>query len=336
MSHVVYEPVLLGAIDASTTRPVEWVWNGLLARGDITLLTSAWKSGKTTLLASLLDSLDAGRPFLGRDTVPAASVIVSEEAPVHWAERRSIIPGGLRARLVSRPFSGTPSPDDWDALVAAAEAGRADAPLDLFVVDTLAAFLPGASESHVGTFLAFLRPLRRLAAGGTAVLVLHHPRKKASEAGSTSRGSGALLGYVDVIAELGGCGRLATDANRRRLTVRSRHPQAPESVVYEWVVGTSEFRVVTDGPDARFRENWEEVRRLLADRSAAVSVRDLLATWPEDRPAPSSQQLYDWLQRAAREGLAERTGRGTKGDPYRFALPGKRGWLADLPQLPPL
>lgn len=101
-------------------------------------------------------------------------------------------------------------------------------------------------------------------------------------------------------------------------------------------MGAPEFRVVADGADAQFHENWEEVRRLLTDRPAAASVRDLLATWPEERPAPSHQQLYGWLHRAVREGLAVETGRGTKGDPYRFELPRKRGWLADLPPFPPL
>jgi hypothetical protein len=31
-----------------------WVWDGVLARGDVSLLTGVWKSGKTTLLAGLL------------------------------------------------------------------------------------------------------------------------------------------------------------------------------------------------------------------------------------------------------------------------------------------
>ena len=168
------------------------------------------------------------------------------------------------------------------------------------------------------------------------MFVLHHPRRKESEAGSTARGSGALLGFVDVIAELGGCGRLASDANRRRLTVRSRHPSAPEAVVYEWVKGTPEFRVVADGTDARFRENWAEVCRVLADRPSGATAADLLTLWPEDRPGPSQQQLYGWLHRAVRDGLADRRGRGTKGDPYRFTLPSKRSVLADLPSLPPL
>ena len=35
-----------------------WVWDGVLARGDLSLLTGVWKTGKTTLLAGLLRALD--------------------------------------------------------------------------------------------------------------------------------------------------------------------------------------------------------------------------------------------------------------------------------------
>ena len=33
---------------------LEWLWHGFVAPGNLTLLTSLWKSGKTTLLALLL------------------------------------------------------------------------------------------------------------------------------------------------------------------------------------------------------------------------------------------------------------------------------------------
>ena len=36
------------------TAIVPWLWEGLLAAGNITLLTSVWKAGKSTLLALLL------------------------------------------------------------------------------------------------------------------------------------------------------------------------------------------------------------------------------------------------------------------------------------------
>ncbi len=40
--------------DCQPALPASWVWQGILSRGHITLLTSQWKSGKSTLLSLLL------------------------------------------------------------------------------------------------------------------------------------------------------------------------------------------------------------------------------------------------------------------------------------------
>ncbi|HMC66910.1 MAG TPA: AAA family ATPase, partial [Gemmataceae bacterium] len=37
--------------------PLAWLWHGYLKPGAVTLLTSRWKSGKTTLLSVLLSRL---------------------------------------------------------------------------------------------------------------------------------------------------------------------------------------------------------------------------------------------------------------------------------------
>ncbi|MBX9628602.1 MAG: helicase RepA family protein, partial [Gemmataceae bacterium] len=220
------------------------------------------------------------------------------------------------------------------ALVGAAEAGRAARPLDLFVVDPLATFLPGRTEADAGALLDFLDPLRRLAAGGTAVLVLHHPRRGRSEEGSSARGCGALLGYVDVVLELHRYGTLAADATRRRLVGLSRRRETPGALVYEWAPGTPDFRAVADPLAERFRDQWATVRGLLAARPRPATNKELLADWPADREPPSAAVLYQWLARAVGEGLAERTGHGTRYEPFRFGLPDKR--RPRLPDLDPL
>jgi hypothetical protein len=315
---------------ADAAYPTDWVWDGLLARGDIALLTGVWKTGKTTLLAGLLRA--AGGGFLGRPTNVRTAVVVSEESAGHWRERLAVIPVGPHARLVSRPFPARPTPAAWDDFLARAAAAYPPAGLDLFVVDPLAAFLPGRSESDAGTLLDFLAPLRRLAAGGTAVLVLHHPRKGKTEAGSLARGGGALSGSADTLLELHHVGRGRT-GTRRRLLVRSRRAGAADGLVYDWTPGTADFRAVPDDPESRFREDWDAVRGLLAGRPAPATHKELLADWPADDPAPPAAVLYDRLRRAAAAGLAERTGSGTKTDPFRFALPG-RGRRSLLPPLP--
>ena len=310
-----------------------WVWDGLFARGDLSLLTSVWKTGKTTLLAGLLRALGGGGEFLGRACPAGRAVVVSEESWDIWGERERAIPGGPHARVLARPFLARPTAAEWDDLVREAEDLRADGPLDLFVVDTLGTFFPGRSESDAGALLDFLAPLRRLAAGGTAVLVHHHPRRAKSAEGSLARGGGALLGAVDAVLELHFLGRIG--GNRRRLTCRSRRPGAVAELAYEWVEGTAEFRAVPTDAEAVFRESWEQVRVLLADRPAPATCPELLADWSLDAAPPSRTVLYGWLRRATASGLAVRTGDGTKRDPFRFALPRPRQ-PGELPPLPPL
>jgi AAA domain len=301
-------------------RETDWLWNGYLARGNITLLTSRWKAGKTTLLTGLLGRFAADSTFLDRPLRAAKAVVVSEESRRMWASRIATLPIGPHVRLLSRPFPGRPTPSDWRELVYDAEEMRLAGDLDLFVVDPLASFLPGHSDSDPGVLLELLQPLRRLAEYGVAILVLHHPRKERADEGSTARGSGTLLGFVDVILELHPYSSMRSDERRRRLVGFSRHPETPPAIVYEWVRGTTEFRCLGDPLARQFEDNWIQVRAILEARRVPVTHRELLEDWPPDQMKPARAQLYHWLNRAFAERLVKRTGNGTSADPYRFQL----------------
>jgi hypothetical protein len=332
-----FDPVPMdGLATEGTPAHTDWLWDGYLARGNITLLTSMWKAGKTTLFAGVLRALAVGAGFLDRPCAAGQALVVSEESAAIWAARRAAIPVGANARLVSRPFAGRPTVEQWDELIVNAELERERGALDVLVVDTLAAFLPGRSESDPGTLLDMLTPLRRLAAAGAAVLVLHHPRRAASESGSAARGSGALLGFVDVILELSRVGNLGSESCRRKLSGLSRFAETPRELVYEWTPGTAEFRAVPNPLDARYLENWETVHAILKERKTAATHKELLADWPVDKLPPSPRVLYEWLGRAVAAGLAQRLGYGTRAEPFRFQLPRPKINLPDLPPLPPL
>jgi hypothetical protein len=204
------------------------------------------------------------------------------------------------------------------------------------VVDPLASFLPGRCESDAGTLIEMLQPLHRLAAEGAAVLLLHHPRKKPSEPGSSARGSGALLGFVDLVLELGRYGRLRTDNRRRQIFGQSRRPGTPERLAYEWNPATGEFTVVEDPQACQFAENWAQVERILKGRKTAATHHELLADWPGDSEPPAAGVLYRWLNRAHAEGRVRRSGHGTKADPYRYRLAEAREERWTLPPLPTL
>ena len=148
-----------------------WLWHGNLLPGEITLLTSMWKTGKTTLLAGLLRAMREGGQFLGQPLRKGRAMIVSEESVMHWADRQRTIPLGIHVSLIARPFRGKPTIDDWNKLLEEAFDVKVNEGLDLFVVDPLASFLTGRSESDAATLLAMLKPLHGLAMLGVAVLI---------------------------------------------------------------------------------------------------------------------------------------------------------------------
>ncbi len=324
-------------LDCARTNPaIDWLWHGYLARGSLTLLTSLWKAGKTTLVAGLLQRLGDGRPFLGHDCAASRVLVASEESADLWAARTRTMPVGPHAVLLPRPFVNRPNWDDWQALTDHALELRAAGALDLFVVDPLASFLPGRSECDAGTLLEMLHPLQRLASAGAAVLILHHPRKKPADEGNSARGSGALLGFVDVILELHRFGKLQSDERRRRLIGLSRHAETPAALAYEWDPATGTFSPVTDLTDRRYRENWPCVYAILAKRKSAATHQELLADWPGDRDRPPASQLYEWLNRAFEEKRIRRQGAGRRNDPYRYRLENEDDQYRDRGELPPL
>lgn len=323
-------------IDETTAEPLPWLWNGFLVPGDVTLLTSQWKTGKTTLLTGLLQQFGTGQPFLGRGVRPARAWIVSEESLAQWRERLRLMPLGGHVHLLPRPFRGRPTPEEWDLLIDKAIDARGVGQLDLFVVDPLASFLPGRCESDAGTLLEALQPLHRLAAAGVAVLLLHHPRKKASEVGSSARGSGALLGFVDIALELTRYSKLKSDASRRLIVAQSRRPETPGRLAYEWTAATGVFREVCDPRERQFEENWQTLLGVLTARTAGATVKELLETWPAEADRPSVSTLYEWLNHALARKLIRREGQGTSKTPWRYRVENEDDKYWDRGELPPI
>src|SRR3954470_14960038 len=93
-----------------------WLWHGLIATGKVTLFTSLWKSGKTTLLSHFLARRRAGGEFLGLPVAPGGSLVVSEEPRDLWPERRRRLGLGAELGVLTRPFSGRPTLADFGRL----------------------------------------------------------------------------------------------------------------------------------------------------------------------------------------------------------------------------
>jgi hypothetical protein len=94
-----------GATNSSAPDP-PWLWRGYLAPGQLTLLTSLWKSGKTTLLAILLARLKDGGELLGQAVRPDRALVLSEEKITLWQMRQQRLDLGENALIICRPFAG--------------------------------------------------------------------------------------------------------------------------------------------------------------------------------------------------------------------------------------
>jgi len=308
-----------------------WLWHGYLAAGNVTLLVGQWKAGKTTLLSVLLARLGAGGPLAGLAVRPGRAVVVSEEADDLWAERIERLGIGDQLHLLSRPFRGRPTADQWQWLIDSLVARHETRPFDLVVIDPLAAFLPGRTENDAGTMLDVLLPLQALTRLGVAVLVLHHPRKGASAPGRLARGSGALSGSADILLELELLGGAADDDRRRRLSAFSRHRSTPRRLVIELSADGTDYVSLGDYAGHDFEDNWTVLAGVLEDASKKLTRAEVLAQWPADFFKPSAVELWRWLDRAVKEGRVRVEGTGRRNHPFRYWLDGMEEVWTDTP-----
>jgi AAA domain len=306
------------------SRPIaaemNWLWRGYLAPGQLTLLTSLWKSGKTTLLSLLLSRLKEDGELLGLPVRPARALVLSEESTDLWQRRRQRLVFGAHTDLISRPFAGKPSDADWRALIDHAgnvlgtEGGR------LLVIDTVATLMPSGVETNADCMVRALAPLRRLAEQGIAVWLMHHPHKGKSRAGQWARGTGSLPASVDIVVEMHAFRPDDPDDRRRWLLGHSRHEETPRRLLIEWTADGADYRVLTDPPDEDFERGWSAIRRVLSAGEAPQTAAEILRAWPATSAPPSRATLPRWLARAVQRQLVCCEATQRRNAPYRYWL----------------
>jgi hypothetical protein len=318
-------PVLLwgsASLQAGAPTDKSWLWHGYLAPGALTLLTSQWKSGKTTLISVLLARLKTGGEFAGLPLAAGKAVVISEEPRQLWEIRGRRLDFADHVGWFCRPFPGKPSAPAWRSLVERIAGLRAERGVSLAVIDPLAAFLPGKSENDAPSMLEALAPLQRLTSLGMAVLVLHHPRKQESAPGTAPRGSGALLGHADILIEMRACPRAADGDRRRRLHAFSRYDETPRERLIELSSDGLDYSCLGTFEQGEFAADWEILRGILAAASRKLTCPEILRSWPATRSADRAS-IYRWLNRAVDLGFACRDGRGRRRHPFRYWLTGQ-------------
>jgi predicted ATP-dependent serine protease len=283
----------------------EWLFDGYVAPGSLTLLAGQPKVGKTTMVFGLLAALQEGVPFLERSTRAAGALLLTEERPATLAEKQDRwMLRDDRTHVLMRHDAGATS---FGEVVEQAVDYCDQLALGLIVVDTFDkwAGFAGDSENSAGAVLAAVEPLLQAAANGPAVLLLTHQRKSGGRHGEAVRGSNALTGAVDIVLELE---REGAVPEARRLRAVSRFATTPDHLMF---VATSDGFAAREVSDTRTEAQRERVLSVVCSSPATTEV---IAKAAGMAKSTASRHLKDLL----RSNAVTRSGKGVKGDEYMW------------------
>jgi hypothetical protein len=162
------------------------VIRGLVRSGTLIAIGGRPGSGKTALMLAMAEALDAGKPFLERETQPTTVAYIAAEDGGDIANRLEAM-GNENIKIVQSP-EGLPLTKPARAKDVAREIIRQAKAIDpernvMLVVDTLRAALGGVSVLEDKTTSPALNALREVAeAEGAVIAVLNHTNRENNKA----------------------------------------------------------------------------------------------------------------------------------------------------------
>ncbi|MBP8056841.1 MAG: AAA family ATPase [Chloroflexi bacterium] len=181
--------------------PLDFLVDGIIAKGHFVMLGGRAKSGKSWLVLQLAKAIDLGEPFLGRSTQRGrVLLIVLEDGKRRINQRGKILkwqPQQAEVVFQLPRFdgeNGQPGPG-----LAQIEAYAEQ--FDLVIIDTLIATLSGRmNENDNAAMGAIVNEIARIAhETDTAIVLVHHTGKGNSEnIFDLLRGASAIRGAYDV------------------------------------------------------------------------------------------------------------------------------------------
>jgi hypothetical protein len=174
----------------------DWLVDGLLLAGGVSMVAAKPKVGKSTFARDLALRVSRGEPFLGRQTVKGRVIYLALEEKQSQVTEHFGRMGAGNENLLLHVGSALDALDELDALIE--ELGPC-----LVVVDPLFRLLRIRDASAYAEVSNAIDPLIELARKRNChLLLLHHMGKRGEENGDGVLGSTALFGSVDTLINL--------------------------------------------------------------------------------------------------------------------------------------
>jgi hypothetical protein len=285
-----------------------WLVNGLLRRGSLALVVAKPKVGKTTLALNLALSIARGVPCIGCDVQQGTVLYVALEGNrTEWRRVLSAMGATKHDALFIYPGQAPEGATEW-----LDENATRFAP-SLIVVDTFQRFARLKDLNDYAAVTNALGPLTAIAQRTNATLVLpHHAKKNDADDGDAVLGSTAIFGAVDTLITLKGRGN-----ETRTLSTVQRYGDSLDELVLSLNPETK--LLACAGSKAVFDRDVcaEKIIAFLAVAEPWIERAELL-----DAIEGRKETTIAALQALLDEGRLTRTGRGKRGDPFRYALQG--------------
>lgn len=272
-----FEPKLLSELEKDNYK-VEWLWDGFLAKGHITLLSALWKVGKTTLLAELFRCMQGEGTLAGQKTHQSKILYLSEERESQWVLRREEKRLSLPIYILCNPLKRKLKYDEWVAWIETAANFCTDNDLSLAVIDTMTTFSSVTDENDSSQVNAALLPLNYFREKNIAVLLVHHFRKSGGNEGTASRGSGALMSYADIIMEFSRLEPDDSNSSQRKIICLSRFDETPGEVILDYIDNEYSSQIITSSREAKKQNKAKKVLELMKKLVANGSIEGLFTS----------------------------------------------------------
>jgi hypothetical protein len=293
-------------------RPILWLWERYIPRGDLTLMTGDGQAGKSTVICDLAARLSIGRPLIGesisRRQPEKTWLLSSEDSAEDTIIWRLENQGADLSNVYVDDQRVLFTPPTLRELHTTIQANA----ISLCVIDTLTTWLgDDVDMNRANEVTNWLEPLRRIAKDtGCAFLMVRHRRKGGPQDNKLHAGMGSVGFTATVRSEL-----MAIDKNDGYRTLeRSKgnvgapppvlcytidpHPQGPTLPgVLRWC---EEFTFSGQGPaPSRIPAKLASARQFLFDvlKDGPAAANELLRLAAE-------QGISEATLKKAKQGLA--------------------------------
>lgn len=189
----VIQPVSMSGYSPDLT--ARHVIDGMLYRGEVSVLYGPSNSGKSAVVIRLAQAVASGEPILGAEVQKGGVLYVAAEAPLSVQSRAHLILSDEEARERFLVVAGRPNLNDDEYVQTLISAGRAvmasaTMPLALLVFDTGARSFGGADENNNEQMTRVIDRAGEIAAAlGVHVMIVHHTGKEGDRG---ARGASAI------------------------------------------------------------------------------------------------------------------------------------------------